>query len=259
MFQAVVTPDERTDLGQHYTSVPNILKTIEPLFLDGLRESSTPASTLFAIEQLAHAVVEARTHLAHRARPPPPLFAAQPGRECVSSASWSAPVHRRARPALECWKRAGRTPPGSPPVSQERLSISVIAVSEARPARPANCTASQFEPSSIPPPRRGRARRPAGRRRWGVPRGAAPPTTVPAPPSLPHATPSPRPSEPLEKSTPRASTRSVNLPSGESNEPKPSSRSSGSKAPGGQHRVEGARAVPLRIAGKRSPSRRTRS
>lgn len=38
MFQAVVNPDERADLGQHYTSVPNILKTIEPLFLDSLRE-----------------------------------------------------------------------------------------------------------------------------------------------------------------------------------------------------------------------------
>lgn len=38
MFQAVVTPDQRADLGQHYTSVPNILKTIEPLFLDGLKE-----------------------------------------------------------------------------------------------------------------------------------------------------------------------------------------------------------------------------
>ena len=38
MFQAVVNPDERNNLGQHYTSVPNILKTIEPLFLDALRE-----------------------------------------------------------------------------------------------------------------------------------------------------------------------------------------------------------------------------
>jgi N-6 DNA Methylase len=38
MFQAIVTPDKRSDLGQHYTSVPNILKTIEPLFLDGLKE-----------------------------------------------------------------------------------------------------------------------------------------------------------------------------------------------------------------------------
>lgn len=38
MFQAVVTPGQRSDLGQHYTSVPNILKTIEPLFLDGLKD-----------------------------------------------------------------------------------------------------------------------------------------------------------------------------------------------------------------------------
>ena len=38
MFQAIVTPGERSDLGQHYTSVPNILKTIEPLFLDGLKD-----------------------------------------------------------------------------------------------------------------------------------------------------------------------------------------------------------------------------
>lgn len=38
MFQAIVTPGKRSDLGQHYTSVPNILKTIEPLFMDELRE-----------------------------------------------------------------------------------------------------------------------------------------------------------------------------------------------------------------------------
>lgn len=37
MFQAIVTPGKRSDLGQHYTSVPNILKTIEPLFLDRLK------------------------------------------------------------------------------------------------------------------------------------------------------------------------------------------------------------------------------
>lgn len=37
MFQAIVTPGKRSDLGQHYTSVPNILKTIEPLFLDVLK------------------------------------------------------------------------------------------------------------------------------------------------------------------------------------------------------------------------------
>lgn len=38
MFQAIVTPGDRANLGQHYTSVPNILKTIEPLFLDELKD-----------------------------------------------------------------------------------------------------------------------------------------------------------------------------------------------------------------------------
>lgn len=38
MFQSIVTPGARSDLGQHYTSVPNILKTIEPLFLDALKD-----------------------------------------------------------------------------------------------------------------------------------------------------------------------------------------------------------------------------
>ncbi|MCW4600464.1 N-6 DNA methylase [Janibacter hoylei] len=38
MFQVIVAPGTRSDLGQHYTSVPNILKTIEPLFLDGIRD-----------------------------------------------------------------------------------------------------------------------------------------------------------------------------------------------------------------------------
>lgn len=36
MIQAVVTPDQRGSLGMHYTSVPNIMKVIQPLFLDEL-------------------------------------------------------------------------------------------------------------------------------------------------------------------------------------------------------------------------------
>jgi hypothetical protein len=36
MFQAVVDTDLRGSLGMHYTSVPNIMKVIEPLFLDEL-------------------------------------------------------------------------------------------------------------------------------------------------------------------------------------------------------------------------------
>lgn len=38
MIQAVVDPSQRTNLGMHYTSVPNIMKVIRPLFLDNLYE-----------------------------------------------------------------------------------------------------------------------------------------------------------------------------------------------------------------------------
>jgi hypothetical protein len=38
MIQAVTDEDERGELGMHYTSVPNILKVLNPLFLDDLRE-----------------------------------------------------------------------------------------------------------------------------------------------------------------------------------------------------------------------------
>ena len=37
MIQAVADDGERGELGMHYTSVPNILKVLNPLFLDGLR------------------------------------------------------------------------------------------------------------------------------------------------------------------------------------------------------------------------------
>jgi hypothetical protein len=36
MFQAVISDEQRGSLGQHYTSVPNIMKVIEPLFLNDL-------------------------------------------------------------------------------------------------------------------------------------------------------------------------------------------------------------------------------
>jgi len=38
MIQAVADDDERGALGMHYTSVPNILKVLNPLFLDDLRD-----------------------------------------------------------------------------------------------------------------------------------------------------------------------------------------------------------------------------
>lgn len=39
MIQAVASEDSRSHLGMHYTSVPNIMKVIKPLFLDDLREA----------------------------------------------------------------------------------------------------------------------------------------------------------------------------------------------------------------------------
>lgn len=38
MFQAVINENQRRRLGQHYTSVPNIMKVLRPLFLDPLEE-----------------------------------------------------------------------------------------------------------------------------------------------------------------------------------------------------------------------------
>ena len=39
MFQSVIDPQQRGKLGQHYTSVPNIMKVIQPLFLDDLYDA----------------------------------------------------------------------------------------------------------------------------------------------------------------------------------------------------------------------------
>jgi hypothetical protein len=43
MIQAVAEDDERGAIGMHYTSVPNILKVLNPLFLDDLRAKSEEA------------------------------------------------------------------------------------------------------------------------------------------------------------------------------------------------------------------------
>lgn len=43
MIQAVADDEERGSLGMHYTSVPNILKVLNPLFLDDLREKLAEA------------------------------------------------------------------------------------------------------------------------------------------------------------------------------------------------------------------------
>jgi hypothetical protein len=44
MIQAVADDEERGELGMHYTSVPNILKVLNPLFLDDLRAKLEQAS-----------------------------------------------------------------------------------------------------------------------------------------------------------------------------------------------------------------------
>jgi hypothetical protein len=52
MIQAVITPEHRGELGMHYTSVPNIMKVIEPLFLDELREEFARAVETRSIASL---------------------------------------------------------------------------------------------------------------------------------------------------------------------------------------------------------------
>ena len=46
LFQSVMQPTERRAQGAHYTTEKNILKVIEPLFLDGLREEFEKIKTL---------------------------------------------------------------------------------------------------------------------------------------------------------------------------------------------------------------------
>jgi type II restriction/modification system DNA methylase subunit YeeA len=47
MIQAVVTPELRSGLGLHYTSVPNIMKLIGPLFLDELESAFDKQETIY--------------------------------------------------------------------------------------------------------------------------------------------------------------------------------------------------------------------
>src|SRR3546814_10850966 len=64
MIQAVADDEERGALGMHYTSVPNILKVLSPLFLDDLREhlaeaddrSEEQTSELQSLMRISYAV-----------------------------------------------------------------------------------------------------------------------------------------------------------------------------------------------------------
>lgn len=56
MIQAVVIPEYRSDLGMHYTSVPNILKLIKPLFLDELYKTFENSTTIPQLRKLINRI-----------------------------------------------------------------------------------------------------------------------------------------------------------------------------------------------------------
>src|SRR6185312_7909667 len=58
MIQAVAEDEERGALGMHYTSVPDILKVLNPLFLDDLRARREEAGDI----AIAHAPASLRFH-----------------------------------------------------------------------------------------------------------------------------------------------------------------------------------------------------
>jgi hypothetical protein len=51
MFQNVMTPAERRELGAHYTTEENILKTIRPLFLDDLEMELSKANSKASLDR----------------------------------------------------------------------------------------------------------------------------------------------------------------------------------------------------------------
>ena len=56
MIQAVVNPEVRANHGMHYTSVPNIMKVINPLFLDELRKSYNELNEFYEQKKQLHAI-----------------------------------------------------------------------------------------------------------------------------------------------------------------------------------------------------------
>lgn len=61
MIQAVVHTDMRADFGMHYTSVPNIMKVLEPLFLNSLRAQLTAAGdNIRSLERLVDRIAGIR-------------------------------------------------------------------------------------------------------------------------------------------------------------------------------------------------------
>ena len=61
MFQGVIDEDKRGSLGMHYTSVPNIMKVIEPLFLNDLRDQFQKAKgSVNRLNKLLHRIYHVR-------------------------------------------------------------------------------------------------------------------------------------------------------------------------------------------------------
>ena len=58
MIQAVIIPEYRSDLGMHYTSVPNIQKLIKPLFLDALHEEFENCKTIPQLRKLINRIAK---------------------------------------------------------------------------------------------------------------------------------------------------------------------------------------------------------
>jgi hypothetical protein len=63
MFQGVMNPQERRELGAHYTSAENILKVIRPLFLDNLYDEFEHSKNTTAELQAFHKKIASLTFL----------------------------------------------------------------------------------------------------------------------------------------------------------------------------------------------------
>ena len=60
MIQAVTISEDRDELNKHYTSVPNILKLIKPLFLDEYYDELEKANTVNQLFKLQHRIANAK-------------------------------------------------------------------------------------------------------------------------------------------------------------------------------------------------------
>ena len=98
MIQAVAEDEERGALGMHYTSVPNILKVLNPLFLDDLRAQAGGSG-----RQSPHAAEPAQAHGEDQGLRPGLRLRQLPGHRLQGDAGdrgRDQPAARRTGPAL---------------------------------------------------------------------------------------------------------------------------------------------------------------